>query len=39
MGRRTGVPAQLGGDRCDAGVIRPGESSGRDEGTTRKRGD
>ena len=33
MGRRTGVPAQLGGDRCDAGVIRPGE------GTTCKGGD
>ena len=39
VGRRTGVPAQLGGDRCDAGVIRPGESSGRGEGTTRKGGD
>ena len=33
MGRRTGVPAQLGGGRCDAGVIRPGK------GTTRKGGD
>ena len=39
MGRRTGVPAKLGGDRCDAGVIRPGEGSGRGEGTTRKGGD
>ena len=33
MGRRPGVPAQLGGDRCDAGVSRPGEGSGRGEGS------
>ena len=39
MGRRPGVPAQLGGDRCDAGVSRPGEGSGRGEGATPKGGD
>ena len=39
MGRRRGVPAQLGGNRCDAGMIRPGEGSARGEGTTRKGGD
>ena len=39
MGRHTGVPAKLGGDRCDAGMIRPGEGIGRREGTSRKGGD
>ena len=39
MDQRTGVPAQLGGDCCDAGVIRPGEGTARGEGTTRKGGD
>ena len=39
MGQRPDVPAQLGGDRCDAGVSRPGEGSGRGEGTTPKGGD
>ena len=39
MGRRTGVPAQLGCNRCDAGVIRPREGAARGEGTTRKGGD
>ena len=33
MGRCTGVPVQLSGNRCNAGVIRPGE------GTTHKGGD
>ena len=39
VGRRTGVSAQQGGDRCDAGVIRAGEGTAQGEGTTRKEGD
>ena len=38
MGRCTGVLAQLGGERCDAGVIRPGEGCSGGGGSARGEG-